>query len=56
MSVALYSGRFFAPADRYLPDSLRDQNQWEWFFAVTADNVAHFRNPSSPTSRASRTA
>ncbi|MFJ2002062.1 dolichyl-phosphate beta-glucosyltransferase [Streptomyces chartreusis] len=45
MSVALYSGRFFAPADRYLPDSLRDQNQWEWFFAVTADNVAHFRNP-----------
>ncbi|MFJ7075644.1 glycosyltransferase [Streptomyces sp. NPDC098781] len=45
MSVALYSARFFAPADRYLPDSLRDQNQWEWFFAVTADNVAHFRNP-----------
>ncbi|MFE6175396.1 dolichyl-phosphate beta-glucosyltransferase [Streptomyces sp. NPDC056464] len=45
MSVALYSGRFFAPAHRYLPDSLRDQNQWEWFFAVTADNVAHFRNP-----------
>ncbi|GHH23285.1 dolichyl-phosphate beta-glucosyltransferase [Streptomyces lanatus] len=45
MSVALYSGRFFAPAHRYLPDSLRDQNQWEWFFAVTADNIAHFRNP-----------
>ncbi|NUT26222.1 MAG: glycosyltransferase family 2 protein [Streptomyces sp.] len=45
MSVALYSGRFFDPAHRYLPDSLRDQNQWEWFFAVTADNVAHFRNP-----------
>ncbi|WP_405586504.1 dolichyl-phosphate beta-glucosyltransferase [Streptomyces sp. NBC_01092] len=45
MSVALYSGRFFAPAHRYLPDSMRDQNQWEWFFAVTADNVAHFRSP-----------
>ncbi|MFG1666362.1 dolichyl-phosphate beta-glucosyltransferase [Streptomyces sp. Y7] len=45
MSVALYSGRFFAPEQRYLPDSLRDQNQWEWFFAVTADNVAHLRNP-----------
>ncbi|QOV36752.1 glycosyltransferase family 2 protein [Streptomyces ferrugineus] len=45
MSVALYSGRFFDPAHRYLPDSLRDQNQWEWFFAVTADNVAHLRNP-----------
>ncbi|MFJ8636857.1 dolichyl-phosphate beta-glucosyltransferase [Streptomyces sp. NPDC093568] len=45
MSVALYSGRFFDPAHRYLPDSLRDQNQWEWFFAVTADNVAQLRNP-----------
>ncbi|MFE7273642.1 glycosyltransferase [Streptomyces sp. NPDC057623] len=45
MSVALYAGRFFDPAHRYLPDSLRDQNQWEWFFAVTADNVTHFRNP-----------
>ncbi|MEU9452980.1 dolichyl-phosphate beta-glucosyltransferase [Streptomyces sp. NPDC048277] len=45
MSVALYSGRFFDPDHRYLTDSLQDQNQWEWFFAVTADSVAHFRNP-----------
>ncbi|MGW1722373.1 dolichyl-phosphate beta-glucosyltransferase [Streptomyces sp. NPDC002306] len=45
MSVALYSGRFFDPAHRYLQDSLQDQNQWEWFFAVTADNVSHLRNP-----------
>ncbi|MFI9760871.1 glycosyltransferase [Streptomyces sp. NPDC051963] len=45
MSTALYSGRLFDPNHRYLPDSMRDQNQWEWFFAVTADNVAHFRNP-----------
>ncbi|MFE0509944.1 dolichyl-phosphate beta-glucosyltransferase [Streptomyces sp. NPDC058964] len=45
MATALYSGRFFDPAHRYLPDSLQDQNQWEWFFAVTADNVAHLRNP-----------
>jgi dolichyl-phosphate beta-glucosyltransferase len=45
MAVALYSGRFFDPAHRYLTDSLQDQNQWEWFFAVTADNVAHLRNP-----------
>ncbi|WP_210580604.1 dolichyl-phosphate beta-glucosyltransferase [Streptomyces sp. GESEQ-4] len=45
MSVALYSGRLIDPSNRYLPDSLRDQNQWEWFFAVTADNVAHLRNP-----------
>ncbi|GAA2921699.1 dolichyl-phosphate beta-glucosyltransferase [Streptomyces enissocaesilis] len=29
----------------YLADSGQDQNQWEWFFAVTADNVTHFRNP-----------
>ena len=45
MSVALYSGRFFDPNHRYLEDSLQDQNQWEWFFAVTADNVAHLHNP-----------
>lgn len=45
MAVALYSGRWAGPNHRYLPDSLQDQNQWEWFFAVTADNVAHLRNP-----------
>ncbi|MET8678315.1 glycosyltransferase family 2 protein [Streptomyces sp. NPDC004647] len=30
---------------RYLVDSMRDQNQWEWFFAVTAHNVLNFDNP-----------
>ncbi|MER5432116.1 dolichyl-phosphate beta-glucosyltransferase [Streptomyces sp. NPDC002588] len=45
LSVVLYSGRFLDPAHRYLTDSLQDQNQWEWFFAATADNVAHLRNP-----------
>ena len=45
MAVALYSGRWAAPGHRYLPDSLQDQNQWEWFFAVTADNVRHLHNP-----------
>ncbi|MCF4139529.1 glycosyltransferase family 2 protein [Streptomyces sp. Tue 6430] len=45
LAVALHSGRFFDPAHRYLTDSLQDQTQWEWFFAVTADNVAHLRNP-----------
>ncbi|WP_149828176.1 dolichyl-phosphate beta-glucosyltransferase [Streptomyces tailanensis] len=45
MSVALYAGRWLDPNGRYLPDSLQDQNQWEWFFAVTANNVAHLRNP-----------
>ncbi|MEU6806449.1 dolichyl-phosphate beta-glucosyltransferase [Streptomyces neyagawaensis] len=45
MAAALYAGRWIDPNGRYLPDSLQDQNQWEWFFAVTADNVAHLRNP-----------
>ncbi|WP_369234359.1 dolichyl-phosphate beta-glucosyltransferase [Streptomyces sp. R21] len=45
MAVALYSGRWAGPGHRYLPDSLQDQNQWEWFFAVTADNVRHLHNP-----------
>ncbi|MER7838244.1 dolichyl-phosphate beta-glucosyltransferase [Streptomyces sp. NPDC096040] len=45
LSIVLYSGRFFDPDHRYLTDSLQDQNQWEWFFAVTADNLAHLRNP-----------
>ncbi|MEU3033646.1 dolichyl-phosphate beta-glucosyltransferase [Streptomyces griseoaurantiacus] len=45
LSLALYSGRWADPNHRYLPDSLQDQNQWEWFFAVTADNISHFRNP-----------
>ncbi|WP_460068030.1 dolichyl-phosphate beta-glucosyltransferase [Streptomyces sp. YKOK-I1] len=44
-SLTLYSGRVLDPAHRYLTDSLQDQNQWEWFFAVTADNVSHLRNP-----------
>ena len=45
MAMALYSGRLFDPDHRYLPDSLQDQNQWEWFFAVTAHNLAHLNNP-----------
>ncbi|MET7914539.1 dolichyl-phosphate beta-glucosyltransferase [Streptomyces avermitilis] len=45
LAVALHSGRWADPAHRYLPASLQDQNQWEWFFAVTADNVSHLRNP-----------
>lgn len=44
-SVLLYKN-LWADLDRgYLADSGQDQNQWEWFFAVTADNVAHLRNP-----------
>lgn len=45
MAVVLYSGRWADPDGRYLPDSLQDQNQWEWFFAVTADSVRHLHNP-----------
>ncbi|MEU7578625.1 dolichyl-phosphate beta-glucosyltransferase [Streptomyces sp. NPDC041068] len=44
-SITLYSGRWVDPAGRYIPDSMQDQNQWEWFFAVTADNVRHLQNP-----------
>ncbi|MFG2194914.1 glycosyltransferase family 2 protein [Streptomyces sp. NPDC048639] len=29
----------------YLADSMRDQNQWEWFFAVTGHNVLNGDNP-----------
>ncbi|WP_240134395.1 dolichyl-phosphate beta-glucosyltransferase [Streptomyces sp. MUM 178J] len=44
-SVLLYKG-LWADLDRgYLADAGQDQNQWEWFFAVTADNVSHLRNP-----------
>ncbi|MGW7468199.1 dolichyl-phosphate beta-glucosyltransferase [Streptomyces xantholiticus] len=44
-SVLLYKG-LWADLDRaYLRDAGQDQNQWEWFFAVTADNVVHLRNP-----------
>lgn len=49
MALYLYAGRWIDPNGRYLPDSLQDQNQWEWFFAVTADNVVHLRNPLSTT-------
>lgn len=45
LSLFLYAGLWSDPAGRYLTDSDQDQQQWEWFFAVTADNVAHLRNP-----------
>ncbi|WP_399927637.1 dolichyl-phosphate beta-glucosyltransferase [Streptomyces kanamyceticus] len=45
LSFALYSGRWTSPDHRYLIDSMQDQNQWEWFFAVTAENVRHLDNP-----------
>lgn len=32
------------PGSRYLVDGGQDQNQWEWFFAVTARSVVRFDN------------
>ncbi|MEV7420290.1 dolichyl-phosphate beta-glucosyltransferase [Streptomyces sp. NPDC089919] len=44
-SLLLYKGLWAGVGSHYLADSGSDQNQWEWFFAVTADNVSHLRNP-----------
>ncbi|GAA2263695.1 hypothetical protein GCM10010232_64470 [Streptomyces amakusaensis] len=45
VSAVLYKD-LWADLDRgYLADAGQDQNQWEWFFRVTADNVVHLRNP-----------
>ncbi|MFJ6798370.1 dolichyl-phosphate beta-glucosyltransferase [Streptomyces sp. NPDC091268] len=44
-SLYLYQGLWGGLGGSVLADSLQDQNQWEWFFAVTADNVSHLRNP-----------
>ncbi|MFF5448980.1 glycosyltransferase [Streptomyces sp. NPDC012888] len=44
-AVFLYQDRWLDLRGTYLADSGQDQNQWEWFFAVTADNVTHLRNP-----------
>ncbi|MEU3602101.1 dolichyl-phosphate beta-glucosyltransferase [Streptomyces sp. NPDC006798] len=44
-SLFLYQNLWFDLDRGYLTDAGQDQNQWEWFFAVTADNVTHLRNP-----------
>ncbi|GLV97289.1 dolichyl-phosphate beta-glucosyltransferase [Streptomyces lavendulae] len=44
-SLYLYKGWWGDLDGSILAHSLQDQNQWEWFFGVTADNVAHLRNP-----------
>ncbi|WP_254407602.1 dolichyl-phosphate beta-glucosyltransferase [Streptomyces sp. GMY02] len=41
----LYNGLWADLDHAYLADAGSDQNQWEWFFRVTADNVVHLRNP-----------
>ncbi|WP_328537570.1 dolichyl-phosphate beta-glucosyltransferase [Streptomyces sp. NBC_00344] len=50
-SVLLYKNLWADLGHNYLADSLQDQNQWEWFFAVTADNVAHLHNPLFTTAQ-----
>jgi hypothetical protein len=46
LAALLLYAHLWADLDRhYLVDSMRDQNQWEWFFAVTAHNVIHLDNP-----------
>ncbi|WP_329119522.1 dolichyl-phosphate beta-glucosyltransferase [Streptomyces sp. NBC_01465] len=44
-SVLLYKNLWTDLDHGYLRDSLQDQNQWEWFFGVTAHNVSHLQNP-----------
>ncbi|WP_326611163.1 glycosyltransferase family 2 protein [Streptomyces scopuliridis] len=44
-SFFLYKGLWADLDHAYLADAGSDQNQWEWFFRVTADNVTHLRNP-----------
>ncbi|MEV4439873.1 glycosyltransferase [Streptomyces sp. NPDC049577] len=45
LSFFLYGGLWSDLGRGYLADSGSDQQQWEWFFAVTADNVSHLHNP-----------
>ncbi|MFE9255648.1 dolichyl-phosphate beta-glucosyltransferase [Streptomyces sp. NPDC006879] len=44
-STFLYKGLWADLDRRYLADAGMDQNQWEWFFRVTAQNVVDWRNP-----------
>ncbi|MFD8868404.1 dolichyl-phosphate beta-glucosyltransferase [Streptomyces sp. NPDC059590] len=48
LSVLLYKGLWVDVGHRYLVDSGQDQNQWEWFFAVTADNLFGGSGPGDP--------
>ncbi|MEV0620553.1 dolichyl-phosphate beta-glucosyltransferase [Nonomuraea sp. NPDC050404] len=41
LSFLLYAHLWADPWNRYLTDGGQDQNQWEWFFAVTAHNLTN---------------
>jgi hypothetical protein len=44
-AFVLFNGLWLNLGQGYLWNSASDQNMWEWFFSVTADNVLHLRNP-----------
>ncbi|MEU6087185.1 glycosyltransferase family 2 protein [Streptomyces sp. NPDC047085] len=44
-ALLLYVNLWDDLAHQYLSDSGSDQNQAEWFIAITAENVAHLHNP-----------
>ncbi|MFE3191701.1 glycosyl transferase [Nocardia sp. NPDC059240] len=45
LAVLVLSGQWLHPGRGYLIKSGQDQTMWEWFFAVTAHNIAHLENP-----------
>ncbi|MTE12058.1 glycosyltransferase family protein [Nocardia aurantiaca] len=45
LAVLVLSGQWRHTDRGYLIKSGQDQTMWEWFFAVTAHNVAHLENP-----------
>ncbi|GAB2612943.1 glycosyl transferase [Streptomyces capparidis] len=51
LAVFVLKGLWAGPGSRYLVDSGQDQNQWEWFFAVTAHAVTHGENPLFTTAQ-----
>ncbi|MFC9694054.1 hypothetical protein ACFTSF_36255 [Kribbella sp. NPDC056951] len=44
-AIVLLHGIWADPNGRYLWDSGQDQNQWQWFFDVTAHQVLNGQNP-----------
>ncbi|MEU7831147.1 glycosyl transferase [Nonomuraea sp. NPDC049129] len=45
LAVLVYAHLWADPARRYLIEGGQDQNQWEWFFSVTAHNLLNGESP-----------
>ncbi|WP_245677628.1 glycosyl transferase [Nocardia acidivorans] len=45
LAVLVLSGQWLHTDRGYLIKSGQDQTMWEWFFAVTANKIAHLENP-----------